>query len=141
MPKVFDFDGRKMVLLEIYLFPILWMMPPYESAWPIAFGRLWSREKAFTWVFKPFGSYNVWPMLPTRIDMLSACNLFDGKVCEPWSNTHLMQMPIIKWCVPRLVVKNGHQKTCVTMRLTYVLKTKTPFEVQSSAQLGGFGIW
>lgn len=36
--------------------------------------------------------------------------------------TSLMQMPILKWYMASLVVKNAHQKTCVTTRLDYVLE-------------------
>lgn len=39
----------------------------------------------------------------------------------------LMQTPLFKWYVTRLVVKNGHQQTCAVIRLDYVLKLRTPF--------------
>lgn len=44
------------------------------------------------------------------------------KQCMPYSNIGLMQTPIFEWYMARLVLKNGRQKTSVTMRLEFVLK-------------------
>lgn len=44
------------------------------------------------------------------------------KVLVPFRVPLLEQMPIIEGYVARLVVKNGHQITCVMMGLAYLLK-------------------
>lgn len=48
-----------MDVLEMDVFPVPQMMPPMRVVDPQPFGNLWSCEKAFTWVFKPFGSYKL----------------------------------------------------------------------------------
>jgi len=40
------------------------------------------------------------------------------------------------WYMARLVIKNGHQKVMCMMRLNYVYKMHTPFEVQTLDAIG-----
>lgn len=119
---------------KIIVFLIPQMMRPYGSAWPLA--SFWPSLVMWKEALHGFLQWRT-NMHHSYIDMLRVVQLIS---CLN-QTSFLCKHPFSSGIWQKHVVKKCTKKTCVMMRMAYVLKTKTPYEVRLSTQHGGLSVW